>query len=154
MLSDHTILSGLIVVYTPIVLLCRSTHWNEKVISTKLLSLAAPKVVNMTTFSAVIDENFIEITPFSSVQWIYNDKTWHDDVIKWKHFQPYSSLTQVPSNEGPALLALRETGDRRIPLTKASDAEFWCFIWTNDRANNRDTGDLRRHRANCDVTVI
>ena len=27
----------------------------------------------------------------------------HDDVIKWKHF---------------------------IPLTKASDVELWCFIWS------------------------
>ena len=26
--------------------------------------------------------------------------------------------------------------------------------WTNDCANNRDTGDLRRHRANYDVTVL
>ena len=22
------------------------------------------------------------------------------------------------------------TGDRRIPLTKASDAELWCFLWS------------------------
>ena len=37
-------------------------------------------------------------------------------------------------------------GDRWIPLTKASDAEFWCSLictWTNGWANNRDTDDFR-----------
>ena len=51
------------------------------------------------------------------------------------------------------------TGHRWIPLTKASDAELWCFLWsapeqTNGSVNNRDTGDLRRHRAHYDVTVM
>ena len=49
------------------------------------------------------------------------------------------------------------TGHRLIPLTKASDAELWCFLWsswTNGRANNGDAGDLKRHRAHYDVTVI
>ena len=45
-----------------------------------------------------------------------------------------------------------------IPLTKASDAELWCFPWsepgTNGWANNRDAGYLRRHRAHYDVTVM
>ena len=69
------------------------------------------------------------------------------------------------------------TGNRWIPLTKASDAELWCFLWSapwidgwvnnredgdlrrhhawrNDWVNNGDTGDLRRHRAHYDVTVM
>ena len=50
------------------------------------------------------------------------------------------------------------TGPRWIPLTKTSDAELWCFLGsapeTNGIANNRGAGDLRRHRAYCDVTVI
>ena len=50
-------------------------------------------------------------------------------------------------------------GHRWIPLTKASDAELWCFLWfTHERtiggANNRDAGDLRRHRLQNDVTVM
>ena len=36
------------------------------------------------------------------------------------------------------------TGHRWIPRTKASDAEL----------NNREAGDLRRHRAHYDVTVM
>ena len=44
-----------------------------------------------------------------------------------------------------------------IPLTKASDAEFWWFFlcaWTNGWINNRDAGDLSRHHAHYDVTVV
>ena len=42
----------------------------------------------------------------------------HDDVIKWKHFPRYWPF-------------VREfTRHRWIPLTKASDAELCCFLWT------------------------
>ena len=43
---------------------------------------------------------------------------------------------------------------RWIPLTNASDAELWCFLWINVWANNREDGDLRRHTAHYDVTVM
>ena len=46
------------------------------------------------------------------------------------------------------------TGHRWIPLTQTSDAELWCFLWTNGWVNNQDPGDLRRHRAHYDVTVM
>ena len=49
----------------------------------------------------------------------------------------------------------KSTGHRWIPPTKASDAELWC-LWSaheKTRASNRDTGDLRRHRAHYDVTM-
>ena len=46
------------------------------------------------------------------------------------------------------------TGHRWIPRTNASDAELWCFLWTNDWVNNRHTDDLRRHCACYDVTVM
>ena len=47
------------------------------------------------------------------------------------------------------------TGDRWIPLTKASDAELWCFFdLLNAWVNNRETGDLRHHRAHYDVIVM
>ena len=41
-----------------------------------------------------------------------------------------------------------------IPLTNASDAEFWCFLCLNGRVNRRDAGDLRRHCTHYEVTVI
>ena len=50
------------------------------------------------------------------------------------------------------------TGHGWIPLAKASDAERWYFLWSatekNDWANNRNAGDLRRHRAHYDVIVM
>ena len=50
------------------------------------------------------------------------------------------------------------TGHRWIPSTKASDAELWCFLWfapwINGWVNNREAGDLRRHRAHFDVIVM
>ena len=51
------------------------------------------------------------------------------------------------------------TGHRWIPLTKASDAELWSFLWSictriNDWVNNREAGDLRRQWAHYDVIVM
>ena len=50
------------------------------------------------------------------------------------------------------------TGHRWIPLTKASDAELWCFLWSaswiNGWVNNREAGDLRRNRAHYDVIAM
>ena len=48
------------------------------------------------------------------------------------------------------------TGHRWIPLTKASDAELWCYLWSGHEQTVEQTidGDLKRHRANYDVTVM
>ena len=50
------------------------------------------------------------------------------------------------------------TGHRWISLKKATDAELWYFslicTWINDWVNNREAGDLRRHRAHYDVIIM
>ena len=47
------------------------------------------------------------------------------------------------------------TCQRWIPRTKASDAELLCFLcWINGWVNNREAGDLKRHRAHNDVIVM
>ena len=44
---------------------------------------------------------------------------------------------------------------RWSPLTKASEAELWCFLWsTNSWAINRDARYLRRHCAHYNATVM
>ena len=46
---------------------------------------------------------------------------------------------------------------RWISLTKASNAELWCFPWSAPEqtwVNNCDAGDMRRHGAHYDVTVM
>ena len=56
------------------------------------------------------------------------------------------------------LLCGEFTGHRWIPRTKASHAELWCFLlisaWINGWVNNREAGDLRRHRAHYDGIVM
>ena len=44
-------------------------------------------------------------------------------------------------------------GHRWITLTKASFVISLICAWTNGWENNRDAGDLRRHRTHYDVTV-
>ena len=70
----------------------------------------------------------------------------YDDVIKWNIFRV----------TGP--LCGEFTGHRWIPLTQASDAELWCFLlictWINGWVNNREAGDLIRHRAHYDVAIM
>ena len=50
------------------------------------------------------------------------------------------------------------TGHQWIPLTKASEREALMFslvcAWTNGWVNNRDAGDVRRHRCHYDVTAM
>ena len=50
------------------------------------------------------------------------------------------------------------TGHRWIPLTKASDAELWWFLWCAPEQtveqNNRNACDLRRHHGDYYVTVM
>ena len=53
----------------------------------------------------------------------------HDGVIEWKHFP------------------------RHLPLVRGIHRYLNC-AWTNGWLNNRVTGDLRRHRAHYDVTVM
>ena len=81
-----------------------------------------------------------------SVQWF----TW---LIH--NFMMTSSNGNIFCVTGP--LCGEFTGHRWIPLTKASDVELWCFLWSawiNSWVNNRKAGDLRRHHSHYDVTVM
>ena len=53
-------------------------------------------------------------------------------------------------------LRVEFTDHRWIPFTKASDAELWCFFscaWINSWVNNREAGNLSRHRTHYDIIV-
>ena len=72
-------------------------------------------------------------------------------ILTWRRHQMETSIALL------ALLWGETTGHRWIPLTKASDAVLWCFLWSapeQTQANNRDVGDLRRHHAHYDVIVV
>ena len=70
----------------------------------------------------------------------------HDDVIKWKHFPRYWSFVR---------------GIHRSPVNTPHKGQ-WCgavmfsliCAWINGWVNNREAGDLRRHRAHYDVIVM
>ena len=69
----------------------------------------------------------------------------------WRHqMETFSSLLAICGREF--------TGHRWIPRTKASDAGLWFFSlicpWINGWVNNREAGDLRRHCAHYDTTVM
>ena len=70
----------------------------------------------------------------------------HDDVIKWKHFPrnwPFvRGIHQSPVN-------FPHKGQWRGALMFS----LIC-VWINDWVNNREAGNLRRHRAHYDVTVM
>ena len=73
-------------------------------------------------------------------------KILHDDVIKWKHFPRYWPFVQ---------------GIHRSLVNYPHKGQ-WCgaltfsliCAWTHGCANNRDAGDLRRHSAHYDVSVM
>ena len=70
--------------HTPISL--ENQHWNENVIILmKVSSLAAPKVVILTTFGAASDEDFIKMKTFS-FQWTHN----------WPGMYPCDVTTDTP----------------------------------------------------------
>ena len=70
----------------------------------------------------------------------------HDDVIKWRHFPRYWSFVRgihlSPVNSP-------HKGQRRGALMFS----LIC-VWINGWVNNREAGDLRRHRAYYDVIVM
>ena len=70
----------------------------------------------------------------------------HDGVFKWKHFRRYLPFVQ---------------GNHRSPVNSPHKGQwhgalFFSLIsvWINCWVHNRDAGDLRRHRAHYDVSVM
>ena len=82
----------------------------------------------------------LSLTVFS---WYFWD---HDDVIKWKHFLRYWTFVW---------------GIHRSPVNSLHKGQWSGALmlslicaWINGLANNREAGDLRRHRAHYDVIVM
>ena len=70
----------------------------------------------------------------------------HDDFIKWKHFPRYWPF--VRRIHGSPVNSPHK-GQWRGALMFSLN-----WAWTNGWVNNRDAGDLRRHCAHYDVTVM
>ena len=72
--------------------------------------------------------------------------SFHDDVIKWKHFPRYWPFVR---------------GIHRSPVNSLHKGQWrgalmfsFIYAWINCWLNNREAGDLRRYRAHYDVTVL
>ena len=72
--------------------------------------------------------------------------TCHDDVIKWKHFPRYWPFVRE--------IHRSPVNSPHKSLWRGALMFSLICVWINDWANNRETGDLRRYRAHCDVTVM
>ena len=82
----------------------------------------------------------IKIGPLMAIEML------HDDVIKWKHFPRYWPFVR---------------GIHRSPVNSPHKGQWRGALmfssictWINGWENNREAGDLRRHRAHYDVTVM
>ena len=77
---------------------------------------------------------------------IISGATTHDDVIKWKNFPRYWPFVR---------------GIHRSPVNSPHKGQWRGALmfslicdWINGWVNNREAGDLRRHRGNYDVIVM
>ena len=129
---------------------CRSTFYEIRtvfrfaVVEYRLilpLSFRATSMVLWTSYDYLSDS---EATLNNICKW-----------FKWTHNELWHDNPNIFRVTGP--LCWEFTGHRWIPLTTASDAELFMFslicAWINASVNNRESGDLRRHRAH-DVIVM
>ena len=72
--------------------------------------------------------------------------TYHDDVIKLKHFPRY----------WPFVWGIHPSPVNSAHKGQWREALMFSLIcaWINGWVNNREAGDLRRHHTHCDVTVM
>ena len=70
----------------------------------------------------------------------------HDDVIKWKHFPRH----------WPFVRGIHRSSVNSTHKGQWRGALMFTLIWAriNGWVNNREAGDLRRHRVHYDVTVM
>ena len=70
----------------------------------------------------------------------------HEDFIKWKHFPRY----------WPFVRGIHRSAVNYPHKGQWRGALMFSFIcdWINVSVNNREAGDLRRHRAHCDAIVM
>ena len=73
-------------------------------------------------------------------------RSWHDDVIKWKHFLRY----------WPFVREIHRSSVNSLHKAQWHEALMFSLIctWITRLANNRGDGDLRRHCAHYDITVM
>ena len=85
-----------------------------------------------------------QVTCYMSRGFCWSDD--HDDVIKWKHFRRY----------WPFVRGIHRSTVKSPHKGQWRGALMFSLIraWINAWVNNGEAGDLRRHRAHYDVTLV
>ena len=119
------------------------------------LSCTNPSIWSMVT-------GLVSPTHYLNQYWlIISEVLWHSPEGSFTWSARY--VFMMTSSNGNILRATGHlcgefTGGRWIPRTKASDAELWCFSLIcasiNGWVNNREAGELKRHRAHYDFIVM
>ena len=103
-----------------------------------------PAIVTTRTFW--LHSSWGDAEPIPTRGEVYNKSHGsHDDVIKWKHFPRYWPCVR---------------GIHRSPVNSSHKGQwrgalmFLICAWINGKVNNRNAGELWRHRPHYDVTVM
>ena len=103
-------------------------------------------LLSTTTSWAQVKSNWGNINWLTTILISSSSPWFHDDVIKWKHFPRYWPF--VP-------------GIHRSPVNSPHKGQWrgalmfsLIYVWINGSVNNGEAGDLRRHRAHYEVTVL
>ena len=109
---------------------------------TQLQWVQIPGMEALSLFLRLVQQTHWDLNKIAAF-WL---RFYHDDIIKWKHF----------SFCWPFVWGIHRS------LVNSPHKGQWCralmfsliCAWTNGWINNRDAGNLRRHHANYDVTVM
>ena len=115
--------------------------------------------INNRRFTMQFDESSTNIDNVHTYQLTTkSSKTFHLQILFVGNVQHYDVIKNGNIFRVTGSLWREFTDDRCVPLTKATDAELWCFLWSAPKerveANHQDAGDLRHHRAHNDITVM
>ena len=118
----------------------QSDKFNPKIRYCNVLKSSAKNIC----YTAILSEFIVRFVTYliTICGWLFS----HDDVIKWKHFPRYWPFVR---------------GIHRSPVNSPHKGQWrgalmfsLICVWINAWVNNSDPGELRRHRAHYDVTVI
>ena len=102
--------------------------------------------VNLITWCPMLPDIWYAWQHLTCVWWLSFILSHDDVIIKWKHFPCYWPFVW---------------GIHRSPVNSPHKCQWrgalmfsLIWAWINGWVNNRDAGDLRRHRDNYDVTLM
>ena len=174
--TNYSPMNACVIIYLPWWIICQN-NYNQRLIRIPWLVLPTAIMAFLGTYP--MDHVLCTVHKLASTVLFTNrDSTNQYIILIW--ISDYTSMKNVCLRDSGGLAREEErawwrhqmktffrvtgplceefTGHRWIPHPKASHAELWCFRWPvpwrNGWVNNREYGDLKRHRAYYDVMVM